>query len=173
VYNNINYYGIHNFSLAILEDLGSSGSVTKEFILSREQYYLDMLFNKYPDLSLNLSRVAGSTKGYKHAIEFGLSRKGNLNPMFNLRKSKEFLEMQFKDRRGPKNPLFGKIKSPSTLAKITKIVYVYDCLNMSLIGEYSTVNCSREFKMGKDTLSKYIKSGLPYKGKIFSREKLN
>jgi hypothetical protein len=27
--------------------------------------------------------------------------------------------------------------------------------------------------MVKDTLAKYIKSGLPYKGKIFNREKLN
>ena len=44
---------------------------------------------------------------------------------------------------------------------------------MSLIGQHSTVNCSRKFKMGKDTLIKYIKSGLPYKGKIFSIEKLN
>lgn len=79
--------------------------------------------------------------------------------------------MQLKDRKGSNNPLFGKIKSPSTLAKITKIVYVYDCLDMSLIGEYSTINCSKEFKMGKDTLTKYIKSGLPYKGKIFSRQK--
>jgi hypothetical protein len=26
--------------------------------------------------------------------------------------------------------------------------------------------------MGRDTLTKYIKNGLPYKGKIFSREKL-
>jgi group I intron endonuclease len=173
VYHNINYYGIHNFYLAILEDLGLSGSVTKEYILFREQYYLDMLFNKYPDLALNLSRVAGSTKGYKHANEFGLRRKGNLNPMFNLSKSKEFIEMQLKDRRGPNNPLFSKIKSPSTLAKITKIVYVYNLLDISLIGEYSTVNCSKEFKMGKDTLTKYIKSGLPYKGKIFSRAKLN
>jgi hypothetical protein len=132
-----------------------------------------MLFNKFPNLALNLSRVAGSTKGYKHKAEFGLSRKGNLNPMFSLSKSKEFIEMQLKHRKGPNNPLFGKIKSPSTLAKITKIVYVYNCLDMSLIGEYSTVNCSKEFKMGKDTLTKYIKNGLPYKGKIFSRKKLN
>jgi group I intron endonuclease len=129
IYHNINYYGIHNFSLAILEDLGLSGSVKKEFILSREQYYLDMLFNNFPNLALNLSKVAGSTKGYKHKIEFGLNRKGSLNPMFNLSKSKEFIEMQSKDRRGPKNPLFGQIKSPSTLAKITKIVYVYNCLD--------------------------------------------
>lgn len=173
IYHNINYYGVHNFSLAILEDLGASGSVTKEYLFSREQYYLDMLFNKFPNLALNLSRVAGSTKGYKHKAEFGLSRKGNLNPMFSLSKSKEFIEMQLKHRKGPNNPLFGKIKSPSTLAKITKIVYVYNCLDMSLIGEYSTVNCSKEFKMGKDTLTKYIKNGLPYKGKIFSRKKLN
>ena len=81
--------------------------------------------------------------------------------------------MQYKDKKGPNNPLFGKIKSSSTLAKITKIVYVYNCLDMFLIGQYSTVNCSRQFKMGKDTLTKYIKSGLPYKGKIFSKEKLN
>jgi hypothetical protein len=93
--------------------------------------------------------------------------------MFGLSKSKEYIEMQFKDKKGSNNPLFGQIKSPSTLAKITKIIYVYDCLDMSLIGEYSTVNCSKKFKIGNDTLTKYIKSGLPYKGKIFSREKLN
>jgi len=173
IYNNINYYGVHNFALAILEDLGSSGSVTKEYILSREQYYLDILFNKYLNLALNLSKVAGSTKGYKHKPEFSLSRKGDLNPMFGKSKSKEFIEMQLKNRKGNKNPLFNKIQSPSTLAKNTKMVYVYNCLDMSLIGEYSTVNCSKEFKMGKDTLTKYIKNGLPFKGKIFSRAKLN
>ena len=173
IYHNINYYGIHNFALAILEDLGPSGSVTKEYILSREQFYLDILFGKYPNLTLNLSKIAGSTKGYKHRPEFGLSRKGNLNPMLGMTKSKEFIVMQLKDRRGSNNSLFGKIKSPSTLSKITKIVYVYNCLDMSLIGEYSTVNCSKNFKMGKDTLTKYIKSGLPLKGKIFSKEKLN
>ena len=173
IYLNLNYYGVHNFALSILEDLGVSGSVTKDYILSREQNYLDILFSKYPDLILNLSKVAGSTKGYKHKPEFSLSRKGNLNPMYSLKKSEEFIDMQLRDKKGSNNPLFGRIKSPSTLAKITKIVYVYNCLDMSLIGEYSTVNCSKNFKMGKDTLSKYIKSGLPYKGKIFSREKLN
>jgi len=62
IYKNINYYGIHNFALAILEDLGESGSVTKEYILSREQYYLDILFDKYPKLALNLAKIAASTK---------------------------------------------------------------------------------------------------------------
>jgi len=67
--------------------------------------------------------------------------------------------MQLKDKKGKNNPLFGKIKSSSTLAKMTKIVYVYNHSDMSLIGEYSTVNCSKEFKMGNSTLNKYIKSG--------------
>lgn len=85
IYHNINYYGVHNFALAILEDLGVSGSLTKEFILSREQYYLDLLFNNYLLQIINLTRIAGSTKGYKHRpefAEFGLNRSGNLNPMY-------------------------------------------------------------------------------------------
>lgn len=64
IYNNMNYYGKYNFVLAILEDLGASGDVTKEYILSREQHYIDILFKNYPDLVLNLSPQAGSTKGY-------------------------------------------------------------------------------------------------------------
>jgi hypothetical protein len=91
--------------------------------------------------------------------------------MFRQIKSKEFIEMQNKDKSGINNPMFGKLKSSSTLIKITKLVYVYNCSDMSLIGEYSTINCSKHFKMGKDTLTKYIKNGLPYKGKIFSRIK--
>lgn len=100
----------------------------------------------------------------------GLRRKGHLNPIYGLNKSKELLEMKHKNKKGYNNPLFGKVKSSSTLAKRTKIVYVYN-LDMSLIGEFSTVNCARKFKMGNDTLTKYIKSGLPYKGKLFSRVK--
>jgi hypothetical protein len=87
--------------------------------------------------------------------------------MFGKIKSKEFILMQNKDKSGINNPMFRKLKSSSTLSKITKLVYVYNCLDMSLIGEFSTINCSKHFKMGKDTLTKYIKNGLPYKGKIF------
>jgi hypothetical protein len=82
IYHNINKFGIHNFALAILEDLGISGSVTKELILSREQHYLDILFNKYPHLVINLAKIAGSTKDYRHKPEFGLKRSGHLNSMY-------------------------------------------------------------------------------------------
>jgi group I intron endonuclease len=173
ILKNIKFYGIHNFALAILEDLGISGSVTKEFILSREQHYLDILFLKDPQLILNLAKIAGSTKNYKHKPSFGLNRSGTLNPMYGRVKSKEFLEMQKIDKSGNKNPFFGKIKSSTTIAKITKLVYVYNSQDLSFIGEFSTVNCSKQFKMGKDTLTKYIKNGLSFKGRIFSRKKLN
>jgi hypothetical protein len=92
--------------------------------------------------------------------------------MFGRVKSKEFIEMQNKDKSGSNNPLFGKSKSILTKSKIIKLVYVYNCLDLSLIGVFSTVNCSKQFNRGKDTLTKYMKNGLPYKGKIFSRIKL-
>lgn len=173
IYHNINYYGMHNFALAIIEDLGSSGSITKEHILSREQYYLNMLFKVYSLKAINLAKIAGSTKGYIHKPSFGLNRLSTLNPMYGRAKSKEFLEMQNRDKSGSNNPLFGKIKSPSTIAKITKLVYIYNSSDMSYIGEYPTVKCSKIYNMGKDTLTKYIKNGLPYKGKIFSHIKLH
>jgi len=84
--------------------------------------------------------------------------------------SKAFLEMQTKNKVGKNNPQFGKIKSAITIAKL---VYVYNSEDKSFIGTYSTVQCSKVFHMGKDTLSKYLKNGQPFKGKIFSRIKLH
>jgi hypothetical protein len=57
--------------------------------------------------------------------------------------------MQNRDKIGSNNLLFGKVKSPSTIVKLTKLVYVYNNLNMSLIGELSTVNCLKHFNMGR------------------------
>jgi group I intron endonuclease len=130
-------------------------------ILSREQFYIDILFNIYRNRAINLSPQAGSTRGYKHKPEFGLRRLGELNPMFGRDKSKEFLEMQIRDKFGSNNPQYGLIKSQETIAKLTKWVYVYDHSDMSYIGQFSTTNCSKEFKMGKDTLTKYLNKGLP------------
>ena len=53
------------------------------------------------------------------------------------------------------------------------MVYVYESETKNFLGSYPTVKCAKEFKMGKDTLTKYLKNGLPFKGKIFSRVKLH
>jgi group I intron endonuclease len=173
IYNNLTFYGHSNFALAILEDLGLSGSISKELILLREQFYLNILFSNYKNQLINLSPYAGSTKGYKHKPEFIIKRSGVLNPMFGKDKSPEFIKMQLRDKSGVNNPQYGVIKTPETVAKLTKLVYVYNYLDMSFIGQFSTVNCSKQFKMGKDTLTKYIFNGLPFKGKIFSHKKLH
>jgi hypothetical protein len=156
-------------------------------MLSREQLYLDLLFSKLyssstvrakggfntikgeSSLVLNNSPTAGSTLGFKHKPEFGLNRSGLLNPMTGRKFSPEFIEMQKRNKIGVNNPQFGVIKSPDTIANLTKLVYVYNSVDLSYIGSYSTVQCSKEFNMGKDTLSKYLLNGFPFKGKIFSR----
>ena len=51
--------------LIILKDLAlQTGFVTKEYMLSREQFYLDILFKTYPLLTLNKTPTAGSTLGF-------------------------------------------------------------------------------------------------------------
>jgi len=173
IYNSLRKYGHTNFCLAILEDLGLFNQVPKKFILKREQYYLDILFKKYLDRKLNLFPTAGTTLGIKHSSNFKLNRKGSLNPMFGKTFSSEFISMQTRDKKGKNNPMFGTVKSPATIAKLQKLVYVYEAETLKRIGVFSTVECSKHFKMGKDTLTKYLNSKLPFKGKIFSSVQLD
>jgi hypothetical protein len=49
--------------------------------------------------------------------------------------------MQKRNKIGVNNPQFGVIKSSDTIAKLTKLVYVYNSVDMSYIGSYSTVQC--------------------------------
>lgn len=173
IYNSLIKYGHNNFMLLILEDLGDTGSVTKKYMLEREQYYIDLLFGKYENQKLNVTPSAGTTLGLKHTENFKLNRSGKLNPMYGKSFSKEFINMQIRDKKGKNNPMYGLKKSAITIEKITKKVYVYDYETNNLIGVFSTVECAKLFKIAKDTLTKYLKNGLPYKNKLFSRIKLN
>ena len=167
IYNSLRKYGHNNFCLAILEDLGFFKQVSKKLLLEREQYYLDILFSKYFSKKLNLSPTAGSTLGFKHSPIFKLNRKGSLNPMFGKTLSPEFLSMQTKDKKGDNNPMYGVKKSATAIAKLQKLVYVYEANTYEFVGAFPTVQCSRQFKMGKDTLTKYLNSKHPFKGKLF------
>ena len=68
--------------------------------------------------------------------------------------------------------MFGTKKSSETIAKLQKLVYVYEADSKNFLGVFPTVECSKNFKMGKDTLKKYLKNKLPFKGKLFSYVKL-
>jgi hypothetical protein len=142
--------------LIILEDLGSTGSVTKNYMLDREQFYLNILFSKHPLAPaeagvLNNSPTAGSTLGFKHTDKFKFNRLGKLNPMYGKIFSNEFIKMQVRNKAGINNPQYGIKKSTSTIAKLTKLIYVYDYETKNLIGSYSTVQCSKHFKMGRQS----------------------
>jgi len=103
------------------------------------------------------------------------SKLGEKNPMFGKTKSPEFILQQNKRLFGPDNPMFGKKLSESTLAKLSKFIYVYDINdNNKLLGIFSTVKCCREFKMCYNTLKKVLNdyNGI-YKGRLFSRNSIN
>jgi hypothetical protein len=93
--------------------------------------------------------------------------------MYNREKSPEFITMQTKDKSGSNNPQYGVIKKPSTIAKLVKNVYVYDAINYSHVGTFSTVECKKYFHMGYDTLKKYLDSEKPYKNRYFSSQILH
>ena len=139
IYNSLRKYGHNNFCLAILEDLGSLQQKSKKVILEREQYYLDILFTKYLDKKLNLSPTAGTTLGLKHTHIFKLNRKGSLNPMYGKTFTPEFISMQIRDKKGVNNPMFAIKKSPATIAKLQKLIYVYEAETLKNIGVFSTV----------------------------------
>ena len=102
-------------------------------------------------LNLSPAHTAGTTLGFKHNSIFKLNRKGSLDPMFGV----------------------GVKKYPATIAKLQKLVYVYEVDTLKLIGVFPTLECNKHFKMAKDTLTKYLNSKLPFKGKIFSRVQLD
>lgn len=69
--------------------------------------------------------------------------------------------------------MYGVKKSPETLAKITKLIYVYNLNDdHKLIGSYGTVECTRVFKIGHSTLLKVLEKGGIHKDLLFTREPL-
>lgn len=168
IYNSLKKYGHNNFCLAILEDLGPYKHISKRLLLEREQFYLDLLFKFDKSQRLNLSPTAGNNLGYKHNDQFKLNKKGKLNPIYG-----KTFSPQFQNRKGINNPMYGIKKSPETIAKLQKFIYVYNVESKTLIGVFTTLECIKTFKMGYNTLIKYIANKMPYKGKIFSRIKLD
>jgi len=115
--------------------------------------------------------------GRKHTPEYltKLKERGGVaNPMFGKEKSPEFIEHMYKDRHGVNNPMYGKAKSEETLAKLRKMVWVYDMeKNSKLLGVFPTVMCTKTFNIGYETLTKRLQDGRLHKGKYFSKTPLN
>lgn len=166
IYNSLIENGHKNHSLIILEDLGSTFMLDKKCLLKREQYYLDLLFLSLENYRLNVAIIAGSTSGIKIPIGFSEKRSGALSAIFGREKSPEFKYQIYRDKTGINNPQFGVVKSEFTINKLRKIVYVYND-KYAFLGKYGRVDCKLRFKIGYDTLRKYIDSGKIFKGHYF------
>ena len=82
------------------------------------------------------------------------SKLGELNPMYQKLKSKEFLEHMYKDRSGVNNPMFGKPKSDETLAKLSQKVYVYDGNTKEFIKCYDSMgNAVKDLRIANETIT--------------------
>ena len=63
-----------------------------------------------------------------------------------------------------------KVRSEETLAKISKMVWVYDVeKNYKLLGVFPTIVCTKTFHIAYKTLNKRLQDGNIHKGKYFSR----
>ena len=88
--------------------------------------------------------------------------------MYNKPKSEAFIAEQLRDKSGYNNPMFGKPKSDQTLAKLRKMIFVYDVTqDYKLLGVYPTVMCTRLFKLSNNTLRKRINNKEIHNGKYF------
>lgn len=148
-------YGHNNFTVLILELVESSDHI-KTDLLSREQYYIDLL-----KPILNLNPTAGSSLGFKHSDEtkalLASLRKGKSLS----EETKQLLSELFS---GELNPFWGKTHNLDTLTK----------MKLSKIGELNPMynkNKSPEFieQMYKNKNG----SNNPMWGKTHSKETLN
>lgn len=172
IYQSILKYGHESFSVIILEICGKTSTVTKNQILGREKFYLDWALKTYGLGILNMLNIPGSSLGYKHTEENLLKmseiKKGEMNPMYNKIKSDAFISQQIRDKSGENNPMFGITKSEQTLAKLRKMIFVYDVTqNYKLLGVYPTVMCTRLFKLCNNTLKKRVNNKEIHNGKYF------
>lgn len=106
--NSLRYYGHNNFCLGILEDLGHFSNVSKEDILKREQYYLNILFNKFASRKLNLLQKLVYVYESDTLNLIGIYPTKNCSKLFNM--SKDTLSKYLKNGKSFKGKFFSRSK---------------------------------------------------------------
>jgi group I intron endonuclease len=145
-YNLVKKHGWNNFKFGVLEYLDiKSKSDKKVLILSKEQYYLDVL-----SPSLNINKKAGSMLGFKHKdidrLNFSLMRRGKTF------KQDPSLEKIFKSvSLETRNFLKTRCRGTPVL--------VLDKDN-KIINKFSTIKATAyNYNLSPSSISKYLKSG--------------
>jgi len=115
IYSSILIHGLSNFKLEILE------YCEPRYVISREQYFLDLLKPKY-----NILPTAGSNLGFKHSEEtkalISEAQQGENNSFFGqtFSHSEETKAKISEAQQGENNSFFGQTHSYETKAKISE-----------------------------------------------------
>lgn len=150
IYSSIISNGYFNFSIIILEYCEIKDT------LNKEQFYIDVI-----GPTMNILQIAGNSLGYNHTEEakakISEAMSGDKNPMFYI------------DRTGENNPMFGKIHTVQTKAKMSIVkgtaIYVYDTQG-SLAYTFSSARKAAKFlNCSYPTILKFAKNGLLFKDK--------
>jgi group I intron endonuclease len=139
-------------------------------ILSREQYYINLIEPKY-----NILKIAGSSLGYKHTEESFSKFSGENHHLFGKKHSPSTIvklsgeNNHMFGKRGELHPMYGK--SPTietrTLSRVAQgtAIYVFS-LDGTLINSFSSAreaglfyNCSHT------TIVRYLKNNKLFQGK--------
>jgi group I intron endonuclease len=166
IYNALLKYNHSNFSLDIIE------YCEPNLLISREQYYIDLLKPKY-----NILLIAGSKLGSKHSeatkAKMSINNTGKNHPFFGKNHS---LESRIKIGESLKSIVRinnktkiveSKTKFKLSLRSKGVSVKVFDSSN-NLVNEFSTItSVAKHFNISNRTVSRYLDKDLSYKGFIF------
>jgi group I intron endonuclease len=111
------------FSLAILEFIDISNLSKEEarkLIISREQYYLDLIFSSNKPNTYNLLKIAGSMLGFNHSAETIAKISGENNHFFGKIHTEETKALLSEINKGEKHPFFGFTHSAETKSKMSE-----------------------------------------------------
>lgn len=169
IYSAILKYGHSNFSLDILEYCES------EVLISREQYYIDVLKPEY-----NILKIAGSKLGFKHSevtrVQMSINNTGINHPFYGKHHTQETREKIGKSLKSVirinSSSRFVSSETRLKLSLRTKGVKV-KVFNLSnkLVNEFPTItSAAKYFGVSNRTINRILDKNIPYKDFIFKSD---
>lgn len=170
IYNALLHHGHSSFSLSILEYIDISKLPQEEarkLILSREQFYLNLIFEKDVPNTYNILKKAGSLLGFKYT-EVSLAKISGENNHRGFLGKTHTPETKAKMNKS----LTGKTRSANTIIKqsVAKgggAIYVYDDLGTFVESFSSARKAACNFDVSPSTISKYVKNNKLFKNKWY------
>jgi group I intron endonuclease len=167
--NALIHHSYSAFSLSILEYIDISNlskEKARELVLSREQYFLDLLFSVELGLkTYNILQIAGSSLGYRHTDESlvkmsgenhsrpMLGRTGENNPNFGKTLSEKTRALISEALSGVNHPMFGNSHTPETKALLSE---AFSGENHPMFGKTHSVETTTKMSVAKGGGTIYV-----------------